>query len=324
VDGGACIGLVKDGEIWNLRETCSAYLLDSERTPHHRHIAERLVPDDMTLFIRLHHGRMSLFDGMIDAAAAERERYAEMAGRTLVRSLDEVRLLPPVPAPGKVVCAGNSYAAYLVDQGLSEEEWPKDVKISFFKPQSALIGHGETIRFPADSEQWDYETELSIVIGRTCRDLLPGQARDHIFGYTILNDACVRDIPRWTGRLDSPRGKAVDTFAPLGPWITPATHLEGDPNDLRLRTIVDDEVRQDDRTSGLLWPVERIVAFMSRYIQLLPGDVISTGSPQGNALISGKWLRAGQRIRCEIEGIGVLENLIGERSWNDALPPLKK
>jgi len=322
VDGGACIGLVLAEEVWNLKEAYSLYLLDTERATRHREIAERVVPQDMTLFVRLHHGRMEFFEDFAEYATEHRDRLEEMAGRSLVRPFESVRLLPPLMTPNKVVCAGNSYAAYLVDQGLTEEEWPKDVKISFFKPPSALIAHGETIRFPPDSEQWDYETELAIVIGKTCSDVTQEEAKSRIFGYTILNDACVRDIPRWTGRLDSPRGKAVDTLAPFGPCIAPATHLAGDPNDLHLTTTVDGELRQNDRTSGLLWPVERIVAFISRYIRLVPGDVISTGSPQGNALICGKWLRPGQRIRCEIEGIGVLENPIDRRHWTAELPPL--
>lgn len=322
VDGGACIGLVLGDEIWNLREAYSLFLLDAERTPHHREIAERIVPRDMSMFVRMHHGRMEFFEDLAESLAERRERYLESASRPLVRPFESARLLPAVPAPSKVVCAGNSYAAYLVDQGLTDEEWPKDVKISFFKPPSALIAHQETILFPPDTVQWDYENELAIVIGRACSDISPDQAGEYIFGYTILNDACVRDIPKWTGRLDSPRGKAGDTFAPLGPCIAPATHLAQDPNDLHLKTTVDGEVRQDDRTSGLLWPVERIVAFVSRYIKLLPGDVISTGSPQGNALISGKWLEAGQRIRCEMEGIGALENPIERRAWHGDLPPL--
>jgi acylpyruvate hydrolase len=322
VDGGTCIGMVLADEIWNLREAYSLYLLETERTPYHREIAERVVPHDMALFVRMHHGRMNFFEHLASELHDRRERYLSMAHGTLVQAFDSAPLLPPLLTPNKVVCAGNSYAAYLVDQGLSEEEWPKDVKISFLKPPSALIAHGETILFPPDSVQWDYETELAIVIGKTCSDVSPERAREYIFGYTILNDACVRDIPKWTGRLDSPRGKAGDTFAPLGPCITPATHLQGDPNDLHLTTVVDGEVRQDDRTSGLLWPVERIVAFVSRYIRLVPGDVISTGSPQGNALICGKWLRPGQTIRCEIEGIGVLENHIGRREWMSELPEL--
>lgn len=321
---GVRIGLATPEEIWDLRELLSLYLFDTERTPWHREIAERVVPHDMSLFVRLHHGRVGLFEEVMAFAKEHRERLEAMAGRPLAHRPDEVRLLPPVTAPSKVVCAGNSYAAYLVDQKLTEEEWPKDVKISFFKPPSALIGHREPIQFPPDAEQWDYENELAIVIGRTCYDVSPAEAGERIFGYTILNDVCVRDIPRWTGRLDSPRGKALDTFAPLGPWITPTSHLAGDPNNLHLLTTVDGEIRQDDRTSGLLWPVERIIAFISRYIRLLPGDVVSTGSPQGNALISGKWLQAGQTIRCEIEGIGAIENPISRRAWRSELPPLDK
>ena len=138
-----------------------------------------------------------------------------------------------------------------------------------------------------DSNQWDYENELTVVIGRTCSGITPDQAHDYIFGYSILNDACVRDIPSWSGRYDSPRGKAGDTFAPFGPWVV-AKEAVGDPNNLRIRTTVDGELRQDDRTSGLLWPVERIVAFVSRYIKLVPGDIVTTGSTSGNALVTGK------------------------------------
>ena len=147
-----------------------------------------------------------------------------------------------------------------------------------------------------------------IVIGRACSDIDEAEARENIFGYSILNDACIRDMPEWTGRYDCPRGKALDTFAPFGPWIVPAEFLKGDPDDLALRTYVDGEERQADRTSGLLWTIARFVAFVSRYIRLSPGDVISTGSTSGNALHTGKFLQVGQKVRCEIEGIGVLEN----------------
>ena len=139
---------------------------------------------------------------------------------------------------------------YLIDQKLPKDEWPKDVKISFLKSPTALVGHNEPIRFPPDSEEWDYENELTIVVGRTCRDVSQADADKYIFGYTILNDACVRDVPKWSGRYDSPRGKACDTFAPCGPWIVPREDLGADPNDLALKTWVDDELRQDVRTSG--------------------------------------------------------------------------
>jgi 2-keto-4-pentenoate hydratase/2-oxohepta-3-ene-1,7-dioic acid hydratase in catechol pathway len=100
-------------------------------------------------------------------------------------------------------------------------KWPLDVKLSFLKPPSAVITHGETIYFPPDSEQCDCETELAIVIGKPCSDISESEAHDHIFGYSILNDACMRDMPEWTGRYDSPRGKAFDTFAPFGPPTRP-------------------------------------------------------------------------------------------------------
>lgn len=320
-NNGPRIGIIADGKVWDLREIYAAYLFETERTPYFREAAERLVPDDMALFARLNHGRLDEMAKAVDYAAAHAAQLGKFAS-----ALSETRLLPPVVAPSKVICCGNSYTKYLADLDkageVKKDEWPQDVKISFFKPPTALIAHGEPILFPPDSKLWDYENELTVVIGRTCSGITPDQAFDHIFGYTILNDACVRDIPRWAGRYDSPRGKAGDTFAPLGPYIVPAAFLKEDPNNLRIRTWVDDELRQDDRTSGLLWPVERIVAFVSRYIKLLPGDIVTTGSTTGNALITGKWLKPGQTVRCEIEGIGVLENKVGVKKWAAPFPPL--
>jgi 2-keto-4-pentenoate hydratase/2-oxohepta-3-ene-1,7-dioic acid hydratase in catechol pathway len=317
--------VAREGELWDLRRAVMLWLSAVERTPHAHALSRALVPDDMALFIRLHHGRLDAFD---DALAWARENRAEGEamlgpGRSLATKLDDARLLAPVAQPSKVICVGNSYRQYLIDQKLPQDEWPKDVKISFLKSPTALIGHGEAIRFPPDTSEWDYENELTIVVGRTCRDVSQADADRYIFGYTILNDACVRDVPKWSGRYDSPRGKACDTFAPCGPWIVPREHLRGDPNDLALKTWVDDELRQDVRSSGLLWPVQRILAFVSRYITLAPGDVISTGSGSGNALTGpGDWMKLGQVVRCEAEGIGVLANPVSTRQWQSNIPPL--
>lgn len=325
-DGEARVGVVDGADLWNLRDLYSFYLFETERTPRHRELAEMLVPADMALFIRLHHGRLEYLEEVLDFARSNRPALeVQRASTPIVRPADSVRLLPPVPTPSKVICVGNSYRAYLIEQKLPKSEWPQDVKISFLKSPTALIGHKDTILFPPDSHDWDYENELTIVIGRTCSDVSQRDADRCIFGYSIINDACVRDVPKWTGRLDSPRGKACDTFAPFGPFIVPARYLGGDPNDLHLKTTVDGEVRQDARTSGLLWPVQRIVAFVSRYIRLLPGDVIATGSATGNALTgpSSYYLRPGQVVRCEMQGIGAIENPIGVRSWSSELPPLR-
>jgi acylpyruvate hydrolase len=322
---GPRIGVAHGGEMWDLRGVVTSWLFAMERNVRARSIAEAMVPDDMALFVRMSHGNLDPFREAVAWAVENRDacRSFGTAAEPIVRSLDEVQLLPPVVQPSKVICVGNSYAKYLVDQKLPKDEWPKDVKISFLKSPTALIGHNEPIRFPPDSEEWDYENELTIVVGRTCRDVSQADADQYIFGYTILNDACVRDVPKWSGRYDSPRGKACDTFAPCGPWIVPTVDLGRDPNDLALKTWVGDELRQDVRTSGLLWPVQRILAVVSRYITLAPGDLISTGSGSGNALTGpGDWMRPGQVVRCEAEGIGVLANPVTSRQWRSEIPPL--
>src|SRR5687768_4324544 len=260
---GPRIGVVHDGELWDLRGVTMSWLFAMERNVRARSIAEALVPDDMALFIRMHHRNLEPFRDAIVWACEDREAARAFTADTapIAMPLETAKLLPPVVQPSKVICVGNSYRQYLIDQKLTPDEWPKDVKISFLKSPTALVGHNEPIRFPPDSQEWDYENELTIVVGRTCRDVSQADADKYIFGYTILNDACVRDVPKWSGRYDSPRGKAFDTFAPCGPWIVPASDLRGDPNDLALKTWVGDELRQDVRTSGLLWPVQRILAF---------------------------------------------------------------
>lgn len=319
------ISIEKDGEIWDLRCIMAAWLFATERNVNAAKIARAMVPHDMALFIRLNHGRLDVYRDAFEWAQENRTQCESMLepGRRLALPIDTVRLLPPIVQPSKVICIGNSYRQYLIDQKLPYDEWPKDVKISFLKSPTALIGHNETILFPPDSTEWDYENELTIVVGRTCRDVSQADADRYIFGYTILNDACIRDVPKWSGRYDSPRGKACDTFAPCGPWVVPREDLSADPNDLALKTWVDDELRQDVRTSGLLWPVQRILAFVSRYITLVPGDVISTGSGSGNALTGpGDWIRPGQIVRCEAEGIGALINPVAYRQWHSKIPPL--
>jgi acylpyruvate hydrolase len=325
MSGGPRIGVADGHDLWDLRSVMASWLFAVERNVRARGTAEALVPDDMALFIRLHHGSLEAFREAIAWARDNVEEADASApdGRPTSVPLAQARLLPPVVQPSKVICVGNSYRQYLIDQQLQPDEWPKDVKISFLKSPTALVGHNEPIRFPPDSQEWDYENELTIVVGRTARDVSQADADRYIFGYTILNDACVRDVPKWSGRYDSPRGKACDTFAPCGPWIVPTHDLPRDPNDLALKTWVDDELRQDVRTSGLLWPVQRILAFVSRYITLAPGDLISTGSGSGNALTGpGDWMKEGQVVRCEAEGIGALANPIARREWRSKIPPL--
>lgn len=312
----ARIGFLDEDYVVDFQAAYGLYLQEHEHVGNPAHVAKTCIPDSLNDFIRLYSGNMRRFDPLMAYARRQRGRLTSLG---IARPLAETTLLAANPDPVKIVCCGNSYARYLSEWGLPKEEWPQDVKISFLKSPASLVGHNDEIRFPPDSEQWDYENELAIVIGAHCSDIEEAEASRYIFGYTILNDACVRDIPSWTGRYDSPRGKAGDSFAPLGPCITPAEYLPKSPNALHIRTTVDGELRQEDTTAGLLWPVERIVAFVSRYMTLSPGDILATGSTSGNALVCGKWLRPGQTIECEIEGIGVLRNRISRREWTAAL-----
>ncbi|MBV6272362.1 fumarylacetoacetate hydrolase family protein [Alcaligenaceae bacterium CGII-47] len=312
----ARIGLLLNDNVIDLRAAYGLYLQEVEQIGNAEQVARTCIPETMNDFMRLYNGSMRRFVPLQQYAEAQGGRLLALG---IARPVAQVTLLAANPNPGKIICCGNSYARYLTEWGLPKEEWPQDVKISFLKSPASLLGHEGEIQFPPDSEQWDYENELAVVIGAHCSDIEESEASKYIFGYTILNDACVRDIPAWTGRYDSPRGKACDTLAPLGPCITPAEFLPKSPNELHIRTTVDGELRQDDTTAGLLWPIERIVAFVSRYMTLSPGDILSTGSTSGNALVCGKWLREGQTIECEIEGIGVLRNRVGRRHWHATL-----
>lgn len=310
----ATIGFIAVDHVFDFRRSYALYLDEVEGNGEGQRVAEICIPTDINHFIRQYSGSMRRFEPLVDFAVNNIDELRKMG---VVQSVETARFFAANPRPRKIICCGNSYARYLTEWGLPKDEWPQDVKISFLKSPASLIGHKEKIEFPPDSVQWDYENELAVVIGSHCSDISEAEVPNHVFGYTILNDACVRDIPSWTGRYDSPRGKACDTFAPLGPCITPSEFLPRSPNDLAILTKVDGEVRQEDRTSGLLWPVERIVSFVSRYMTLEPGDILATGSTSGNALVCGKWLTPGQTITCSIEGIGTLESQIGRRQWRE-------
>lgn len=310
-DSGPRIGIAEPPHIWDLRKVFARYLFDVERSADSEKIAELMVPTDMRLFIRLNHERVEQFEVALTTLKSKL-RPSDRAG--FAKSLAEVRLLSPILSPSKVLCCGSSYAEYLEELGIERSRWPQDVKLSFLKAPSSLIGHGDTVYFPRDASQADYENELAIVIGKTCSDISEEEADRYIFGYSILNDIGLRDVPEWAGGRHSPRGKAGDGFAPFGPWIVPLRYI-GNSSDLRIWTTVDGEIRQDSRTSHLLWPIERIVSIISRYLTLFPGDIISTGSTTGNALTTGKYLKRGQVVTCHVENIGSLETKV---DWKDA------
>lgn len=209
--------------------------------------------------------------------------------------LEELRLLAPVE-PGKIVCVGRNYAAHAQELGNALPEEP----LLFLKPPSAVIGPGETIVIPADSEDVQHEAELAVVIARRCKDVPEDEVPSVVHGFTCLNDVTARDIQRKEKHLT--RSKSFDTFCPVGPWLA-----EGwsDVSDRSVRCRVDGQLRQDGNTSEMVFSVQALVAFVSRIMTLEPGDLIATGTPSGVGT-----LRPGNRVEVEIEGVGLLENSV--------------
>lgn len=213
-------------------------------------------------------------------------------------ALEEVRLLAPV-IPSKVLAIGKNYAEHAREMGGDAPATP----VVFLKPSTSVIGPGDPIVHPRDSDRVDYEGELAIVISSLCRDVVAERAAEVVLGYTIANDVTARDHQQADGQWT--RAKGHDTFCPLGPWIS----TDVDAGDLAIRTLLDGEVVQSSRTSLLLHDVGAIVAWCSAFTTLLPGDVILTGTPEGVGPI-----RPGQRVTVEVDGIGALSNPVVARA----------
>ena len=216
-----------------------------------------------------------------------------------VMSLPEVTLLAPCE-PTKIVALGLNYRDHALGFGHPIPDEP----LIFLKPSTAVIGPDEGIRYPAMSRRVDYEAELAVVIGRACRHVKEQDFRDYVLGYTCINDVTARDLQQKDGQFT--RSKSFDTFAPLGPWIE--TNLP-DPDNLTVEAFLNGERRQHSSTRNLVFPVAALVAFISRIMTLLPGDVIATGTPSGIGP-----MREGDLVEVRVEGIGSLQNrVVAER-----------
>jgi 2-keto-4-pentenoate hydratase/2-oxohepta-3-ene-1,7-dioic acid hydratase in catechol pathway len=207
--------------------------------------------------------------------------------------LGDVALLAPVIPRSKVVCVGRNYRAHAEELG---NEVPAEPML-FFKPNTSVIGPGDTIVRPPQSQSTSFEGELAVVIGSIAKNVAAERASEVIFGYTIANDITARDLQKTDGQWA--RAKGFDTFCPLGPWI----ETELDPADLRVTTELDDKLVQDGTTADMVFSVGEIVEFVSAIMTLLPGDVLLTGTPAGVGPMV-----AGQTVSVTVEGIGTLTN----------------
>lgn len=226
------------------------------------------------------------------------------------KELNGVRLLAPVIPRSKIVGVGRNYAEHAAEM---REEVPK-TPLTFFKPNTSVIGPGESIIYPAVSREVSYEGELAVVIGRICKEVPISRVSEVIFGYTVANDVTARDLQRTDGQWA--RAKGYDTFCPLGPWITTHQGLE-EVAAIAIRTSLDGQPRQDGNTKDMIFTIPELVAYISSYTTLLPGDVILTGTPSG----VGPML-PGQVVSIEVEGIGTLTNSVtgirSEEASNEA------
>ncbi|MEQ8767261.1 MAG: fumarylacetoacetate hydrolase family protein [Planctomycetota bacterium] len=223
-----------------------------------------------------------------------------------------LRVLAPIPRPGKILAVGLNYRDHCEEQGKTPPERP----MFFAKVASSVIAHGEVIRIDEKvTRQVDHEVELGVVIGRGGRSIPAEWALEHVAGYTIVNDVSARDLQKadrqWT------RAKGLDTFCPMGPWLVTSDEID-DPHRLAVRCLVNGEERQRSNTRHLVHGIPQLIAAASAAMTLEPGDVISTGTPGGVGVYRQPpvFLKPGDIVTCEIEGIGELTNPVG--AWSDA------
>ena len=267
---------------------------------------------------------------LLDVAAAAVSRPATVAGAA--RPLADLDLLPAVEFPGKIVCVGLNYGSHVTEGGRAAPERP----LLFAKFANTVIGDGEPIIRPEGSHALDLEAELGVVIGRRARRVPASSAVDHVAGYIVVNDVSARDWqgvqaalhPGETGDGQWLRAKGSDTFLPIGPVLTTPDDL--DPavgtrvRSWRIPGAGPDAGRaipmQDASTADMLWSVPSLIEFISRQVTLEPGDVIATGTPAGVGVYREPptFLEPGDRVRCQVDGIGTVENPVID--WSDAPP----
>ena len=209
----------------------------------------------------------------------------------------------PIERPGKIVCVGLNYRDHAAEASMELPQQP----MIFAKWPNALVGPGEPIVLPAGSQQVDYEAELGVVMGSRARDVPEAEALGTIAGYICVNDVSARDLQFADGQWT--RGKSLDTFCPVGPRLVPARDI-ADPQSLAIRCLVNGEALQDSSTSSMVFSVAQVIAFVSSWITLEPGDLIATGTPAGVGFVRKPpvFLKDGDEVTVEIEGVGSLTN----------------
>jgi 2-keto-4-pentenoate hydratase/2-oxohepta-3-ene-1,7-dioic acid hydratase in catechol pathway len=289
-DGATRIGAVLGDAVVTLQPALDAARAAAGEPP-------AALPPDMR-------GLLAAGEAALVAAARAVAFAARPENAALRRPLASVQLCAPLQ-PGKILGVGRNYADHAKEVGGPKLTAPR----IFLKPTSSVCGPGSLVRIPPAVTRPDWEAELAVVIGRTAWQVSEGTALDYVAGYTVLNDVSAREF-----QFDQPLpmtsfAKGLDGFCPLGPWLVTADEV-GEPWQLGLRCWLNDELVQEGNTRDLIFSVTALVAWLSRYMALQPGDVIATGTPAGSGHFRDpqRYLRPGDRMRLEVERIGVLEH----------------
>ena len=240
-----------------------------------------------------------LFDGWYD------EIKTKISTSMFQDKLETFDLLAPLSNPSKIICLTFNYPKHAKEQNYESTKDP----VIFIKPRTTLCGSGSEILCPDFIKQLDYEIELAVIIGKTCKNIDEASAKDHIFGYMIFNDVSARDIQMQDKQFT--RGKSFDTFAPCGPWITTADEI-AEVSNLQLTTKINGKIRQNSSTNNMFIKIPSILSKLSKVMTLEKGDIIATGTPEGVALNNPDtpFLKNGDEIEMEIEKLGIIQNSV--------------
>ena len=251
----------------------------------------------------------------LQAGPQARAAAAESIGKRLAqgpqhgaKALGSLVLRAPLARPGKIVAVGRNYADHAKETGVKPFEKPRII----FKLPSSIADPGATVARPALVQKFDFEGELAVVIGEFASNVSVDEALRHVAGYTVLNDLSAREFQFDINPAQTTFAKSMDGFCPLGPWLVTADEIP-DPQQLRLRTWVNEVLVQQASTADMLFTVAVLVSYVSQFMTLEPGDVLATGTPAGIGAFRTppQWLQPGDRIRIDISGIGALETTIG-------------
>lgn len=225
-------------------------------------------------------------------------------------ALSEIKISVPFYPKKNVLCVGKNYREHALEMSNQDPKAIPEHPVLFTKPCSSIIEHKSSIHsYPELTQQLDYEGELAIIIGKRGINISKDDAMNYIFGYSILNDVTARDLQKKHQQFF--KGKSLDTFAPFGPIVIHHTAITN-PQDLKIKTYVNDDLRQNGSTKDMIFSIPKLIEVISAGMSLEPGDIIATGTPSGvgNGFNPPRFLKAGDRVRIEIEGIGLLENKV--------------